>query len=234
MEERLLEQGRLLKDSAGCMFYDPAALVAFCRFNFLLRRAFIRLLHADLSAVRQAVEALECERREDGGLPPRGFFRRRNNRFSFDSSAKTGGSHFRRTTPKVPSRGLSNNCWRCAPIWKKRLAGGIPQRTVALRSASRKNRDAPRGRRPRARAAVGRTACCKSRRGKRGAVHRRSWTGCVAMPQPLRQNRVQGLRSPTAEYSRAPTGAAEAEKCLEAIWEQLIAAPPSRGRRCPR
>ena len=25
-------------------------------------------------------------------------------------------------------------------------------------------------------------------------------------------------------------GAAEAEKCLEAIWEQLIAAPPSRGR----
>jgi hypothetical protein len=27
-----------------------------------------------------------------------------------------------------------------------------------------------------------------------------------------------------------PTGAADAEKCLEAIWEQLIAAPPSRGR----
>jgi hypothetical protein len=28
----------------------------------------------------------------------------------------------------------------------------------------------------------------------------------------------------------SPTGAAEADKCLEAIWEQLIAAPPSRGR----
>jgi hypothetical protein len=28
----------------------------------------------------------------------------------------------------------------------------------------------------------------------------------------------------------APTGAAVAEKCLESIWEQLIAAPPSRGR----
>ncbi|MGA9593212.1 MAG: hypothetical protein WBS18_08955, partial [Candidatus Acidiferrales bacterium] len=50
MEHGLLEQGRLLKDSAGAMFYDPAALVAFCRFNFLLRRAFIRLLHADMSA----------------------------------------------------------------------------------------------------------------------------------------------------------------------------------------
>ena len=60
MELGLLEQGRLLKESAGAMFYDPAALVAFCRFNFLLRRAFIRMLHADLSAVRQAVGTLDA------------------------------------------------------------------------------------------------------------------------------------------------------------------------------
>jgi len=60
MEGGLLEQGRLLKDTAGCMFYDPAALVAFCRFNFLLRRAFIRLLHADLKAVREAVQTLDA------------------------------------------------------------------------------------------------------------------------------------------------------------------------------
>ena len=60
MEGGLLEQGRLVKDSAGHMFYDPAALVAFCRFNFLLRRAFIRMLHADLSAMRQAVGTLEA------------------------------------------------------------------------------------------------------------------------------------------------------------------------------
>jgi hypothetical protein len=61
MEAGLVEKGRVLKDSAGCMFYDPAALVAFCRFNFLLRRAFIRLLHADLSAVSQAIEALRAK-----------------------------------------------------------------------------------------------------------------------------------------------------------------------------
>ena len=61
MEEGLLEQGRLLKDEAGPMFYDPAALVAFCRFNFLLRRAFIRMLHADLSAVRDALDSLEAQ-----------------------------------------------------------------------------------------------------------------------------------------------------------------------------
>jgi hypothetical protein len=59
MENGLLEQGRLLKDSAGASFYAPASLVAFCRFNFLLRRTFIRLLHADLSAIREEIAALE-------------------------------------------------------------------------------------------------------------------------------------------------------------------------------
>jgi hypothetical protein len=34
----------------------------------------------------------------------------------------------------------------------------------------------------------------------------------------------------TSEANVPPTDAAEVEKCLEAIWEQLIAAPPSRGR----
>jgi len=33
-----------------------------------------------------------------------------------------------------------------------------------------------------------------------------------------------------SETNVPPTDAAEVEKCLEAIWEQLIAAPPSRGR----
>jgi hypothetical protein len=38
------------------------------------------------------------------------------------------------------------------------------------------------------------------------------------------------LPKSAAESNVAPTDAAEVEKCLEAIWEQLIAAPPSRGR----
>lgn len=56
---KLLEKGRELKDSAGFMFYDPAALVAFTRFNFLLRRAFFRLLHSDLRAIREGLSELE-------------------------------------------------------------------------------------------------------------------------------------------------------------------------------
>lgn len=56
---KLLEKGRELKDSAGYMFYDPAALVAFTRFNFLVRRSFFRLLHADLRAIREGLTELE-------------------------------------------------------------------------------------------------------------------------------------------------------------------------------
>src|SRR6185437_11113962 len=56
---KLLEKGRQLKDAAGFMFYDPAALVAFTRFNFLLRRSFFRLLHADLRAIREGLSELE-------------------------------------------------------------------------------------------------------------------------------------------------------------------------------
>lgn len=56
---KLLEKGRDLKDAAGYMFYDPAALVAFTRFNFLVRRSFFRLLHADLRAIREGLTELE-------------------------------------------------------------------------------------------------------------------------------------------------------------------------------
>src|SRR5579864_1543450 len=56
---KLLEKGRELKDASGFMFYDPAALVAFTRFNFLLRRTFFRLLHADLRAIREGLTELE-------------------------------------------------------------------------------------------------------------------------------------------------------------------------------
>jgi hypothetical protein len=59
MESGIFEQSRMVKDAAGSSFYTPAALVAFCRFNFLLRRAFIRILHSDLKAMGEAIEALE-------------------------------------------------------------------------------------------------------------------------------------------------------------------------------
>lgn len=59
VEQGLMEQGRLVKEAAGGMFYDPVALVSVCHFNFTFRRTFIRLLHADLRAIESALNELE-------------------------------------------------------------------------------------------------------------------------------------------------------------------------------
>ena len=59
LESGKLEQARLVKESSGDLFYDPAALVTLARFNFLVRRAFIRLLHADQEAVLKALDELD-------------------------------------------------------------------------------------------------------------------------------------------------------------------------------
>jgi len=58
LRTRFIEQGRKVKDAAGGMFYDPSALLAFVRFNFLLRRTFIELMHADLIAIRAGLNYL--------------------------------------------------------------------------------------------------------------------------------------------------------------------------------
>jgi len=56
----VLERGREVKESAGEMFFGTAALLAFTRFNFLVRRAFFRLMQADLAAVRALLRELEA------------------------------------------------------------------------------------------------------------------------------------------------------------------------------
>src|SRR5262245_66002852 len=60
LKTNFIEQGRRVKESAGGMFYDPSALLAFIRFNFLLRRTLIELMHADLIAIRAGLTQLEA------------------------------------------------------------------------------------------------------------------------------------------------------------------------------
>jgi len=55
----LLEQGRKLKTQAGESFYDPAAMVAFAHFSFMIRRIFFRLMHDDLNAIQDGLRELE-------------------------------------------------------------------------------------------------------------------------------------------------------------------------------
>src|SRR6202166_3433490 len=60
LKTNFIEQGRRVKEAAGGMFYDPSALLAFIRFNFILRRTIIELMHADLIATRAGIAKLEA------------------------------------------------------------------------------------------------------------------------------------------------------------------------------
>ncbi len=55
----ILDETRLLKVSSGEMYFGPTALVAITRFNFLARRGFVRMIAADLHAIRSTLRELE-------------------------------------------------------------------------------------------------------------------------------------------------------------------------------
>ncbi len=231
MELGLLEQGRMLKDSAGCMFYDPAALVAFCRFNFLLRRAFIRLLHADLSAVRQAVEALDAQRVKTVDCRRAGF-----------SAAETT-SHLR----------FFCENWR-QPFQKDYTQSSVTrafEQLLALRADLEEALTRVRSGHLQDEQAQDDSIHAEMiERAAETQIH--SPAPPVQAAPPIEQLDASHLVAPSpkeppaasspadavpqreqksaAEVPPSPTAPADAEKCLESIWEQLIAAPPSRGR----
>jgi hypothetical protein len=246
MEGGLLEQGRLLKDSAGAMFYDPAALVAFCRFNFLLRRGFIRLLHADLSALGHAVETLEA-----------------NGVKTVD--CRRAGLSAAETTTQL--RFFHEN-WR-QPFQKDYTEHSVTrafEQLLALRAdleealgqgrpgASRKAESAPANTQKAESTATetkkdGVAEGAPSPAAARVSSPEKAEQKEVVPPLPADpasepsseaatpnvQSAAPGTTAAKAAKAAtdepvAPTGAAVAEKCLESIWEQLIAAPPSRGR----
>jgi hypothetical protein len=232
MEHGLLEQGRLLKESAGAMFYDPAALVAFCRFNFSLRRAFIRMLHADLNAVRTAVEVLEA-----GGV----------------KSVDCRRAGFSAAEPTTRLRYYSEN-WR-QPFHKDYTESSVSrafEQLLALRAdleeaVARLHGIAP-AIAPAAPPAQSEWRTKSSAPPKIAEIRSGSTAAASASTPPLElagigepaptkaessapaQSKKAKAATSGSENSASPTATADVEKCLEGIWEQLIAAPPSRGR----
>ena len=57
----VLEQGRKAKIESGETYFVSSALIAFARFNFLLRRAFFRLMHEDINAILSGLRELEFD-----------------------------------------------------------------------------------------------------------------------------------------------------------------------------
>jgi len=56
---QILEKGRKLKASLAENYFDPATMVAFSRFDFLIRRIFFGLMHQDLNGILDGLRELE-------------------------------------------------------------------------------------------------------------------------------------------------------------------------------
>ena len=228
MEDGLLEQGRMLKDAAGCMFYDPAALVAFCRFNFLLRRAFIRMLHTDLSAIRAAINSLEAK-----GV----------------KSVDCRGAGFSAAEATTQLRQYCEN-WR-QPFQKDYTQSSVHRAFEQLLALRADLEEALGHKRSPAKPSFGGATAVPAEEDTTAMMATTPVVSSRKIPAPvpaaLKSEESTAADSPapkattapalsheaskpSADVPASPTGAAEAEKCLEAIWEQLIAAPPSRGR----
>jgi hypothetical protein len=184
LNTNFIEQGRRVKESAGGMFYDPSALLAFIRFNFLLRRTLIELMHADLIAIRTGLAQLEA-----GGI-----------RFL---DCEHAGLSANEPIARVK---------QVAEDWKQPFQKEYTERTVSQAFAKLLG----------LRADVER--CLEK------IVSKQTANQALHGPLPTKAARVPQTESPKASIRTEIPANLDFETCMEQIWEQLIAAPPSRGR----
>lgn len=204
LKTNFIEQGRKVKEGAGGMFYDTTALVSFIRFNFLLRRTVIELMHADLIAIRSGITLLES-----AGVR---LFDCRNCGLS-DAE------------PVAKMRLIADE-------WKQPFQKEYTERTVNQAFEQLLG----------LRADVERAVEKVSGKPQEGPAARS--VGIAPKPAPIKnlekkENKAVAPAKPRAAKEKPapntpPPGDPEAvldlESCMEKIWEQLIAAPPDRGR----
>lgn len=195
LKTNYIEQGRRVKEGAGGMFYDPAAMIAFVRFNFLMRRTLIELMHADLIYIRSGINHLET------------------------AGAKTiSGAAF----------GLSGaepieKIHQLADDWKQPFQKEYNERTVnqafeklmALRTDVEKAIERVIGKPP-----------------ENETIKVALEAGPVARGAASAASPVQPSEKTPATPGKAVNAEPDLdfESCMEQVWEQLISAPPSRGR----
>jgi hypothetical protein len=197
-----IEQGRKVKESAGAMFYEPAALLAFIRFNFLLRRTLIELMHADLIAIRTGLAQLEnaglqtmdCHHYGLSTAEPLGKIR---------EIADEWKQPFQK---EYTERSVSQSC--------EKLLGLRTDVERALEKAPSKTSE--------------NTSVLGASGSLRGALPAKNAASEIATPaKEARGNEKEALE---AGSKAEPPEPLDFESCMEQIWEQLIAAPPTRGR----
>jgi len=192
-------QGRKVKETAGGMFYDPAALVAFIRFNFLLRRTLIELMHADLIAIRAGLAQLQS------------------------AGARIIDCHHFGLSPTEPIEKICGT----AGEWKQPFQKEYTERSVSQAF------DKLLGLRTDVEQALEKAL------GKSGATAGQPTTAksAPAVKKPAAEPTGSNASAKANERPATPAATVpdeavvlDFENCMENIWEQLIATPPTRGR----
>ncbi len=191
LKTNFIEQGRKVKETAGNMFYDPTALLAFVRFNFLLRRTLIELMHADLIYIRSGINHLES------------------------AGAKTiDCQSFGLTSAETVAK-----VRQYADDWKQPFQKEYTERSVnqafdkllSLRSDIERAVEKVLGKS--IESGTNRTISTKPE-------------ATVTLPGSLGDRTLPVA----ADKPEETVPDLDFETCMEQIWEQLISAPPSRGR----
>ena len=197
LKTNFIEQGRRVKESAGGMFYDPSAMLAFIRFNFLLRRTLIELMHADLIFIRSGLTHLQ----------------------------QAGAKALDCQTVGLGKAEPLDKLQRMADDWKQPFQKEYTERTVnqAFDSLLGLRADVERGMEK----VLGKSALVAP-----PAVVEKPQKKSVTPEAPAAGELKQKARPEAAAASTADLTAAsmDFENCMEQIWEQLISAPPARGR----
>jgi hypothetical protein len=203
LKTNFIEQGRKVKESAGGMFYDPAALLVFIRFNFLLRRTLIELMHADLIAIRggltqlenAGVQTMDCHHYGLSAVEPLGKIREAADEwkqpFQKEYTERSVSQAFEKLL------GLRTDVERALE-----KAGGKASENISVLGTSGS---------------------------LRGAFPVKNAAGEIAPPAKEGRGN-QKAAAPEAGSKAEPPAPLDFESCMEQIWEQLIAAPPTRGR----
>ena len=192
LKTNFIDQGRRVKESAGGMFYDPSAMLAFVRFNFLLRRTLIELMHADLIFIRSGLTHLETAGARTVDCQ------------SFGLTA---------AEPVARVRQLADE-WK-QPFQKEYTERSVNQafdKLLSLRSDVERTMEKVLGKPVEAPKVASSAPTTAASSGSAGTD---------------KDEGAGGAQPSTKEGDTPPL---DFETCMEQIWEQLIAATPSRGR----
>jgi len=193
LKTNFIDQGRRVKESAGGMFYDPSAMLAFVRFNFLLRRTLIELMHADLIFVRSGLTHLESAGTRTVDCQ------------SFGLTA---------AEPIARVRQLADE-WK-QPFQREYTERSVNQafdKLLSLRADVERTMEKVLGRPVEAPRISAPATPASSQTGASAGTGKSDSTAGS-------QSSKKGDGTPALDF----------ETCMEQIWEQLIAATPSRGR----